>query len=89
MNPRIVRTNASLTTYSYLLPFLIMPTIVPDQNEKLRRVEIDGNFDKEDTSYSITPLGQPQEEKKFWFQRRKDYNPNAIATQVRDDSKFI
>jgi hypothetical protein len=28
------------------------------------------------------PLGAPLEEKRFWFQRGKNYDPNAIATQV-------
>lgn len=34
-----------------------------------------------------TPLGVPAEEKRFWFQRGKTYDPNAIATQpsVFDD----
>ncbi len=35
---------------------------------------------------SIPPLGAPNEEKRFWFQRGKDYNPDAIATQVRCSS---
>lgn len=32
-------------------------------------------------------LGEPSEEKRFWFQRGKSYNPDAIATQpsVFDD----
>jgi hypothetical protein len=28
------------------------------------------------------PLGVPAEEKRFWFQRGKGYNPDAIATQA-------
>lgn len=28
------------------------------------------------------PLGAPKEEKRFWFQRTKDFDENAIATQV-------
>lgn len=28
------------------------------------------------------PLGAPVEEKRFWFQRDKSYDPFAIATQV-------
>jgi hypothetical protein len=33
------------------------------------------------------PLGVPAEEKRFWFQRTRTYDPNAIATQpsVFDD----
>jgi hypothetical protein len=36
---------------------------------------------------SIPPLGVPAAEKRFWFQRNKTYDPNAIATQhsVFDD----
>ncbi|OJJ49947.1 hypothetical protein ASPZODRAFT_59291 [Penicilliopsis zonata CBS 506.65] len=35
----------------------------------------------------IPELGDPAEEQRFWFQRSKNYNPNAIATQpsVFDD----
>jgi hypothetical protein len=28
------------------------------------------------------PLGAPLEEKRFWFQRGKSYDPDAIATQL-------
>jgi len=31
---------------------------------------------------AIPPLGDPQEEKRFWFQRGKAFNPDSIATQV-------
>ncbi|KAH8893657.1 MFS general substrate transporter [Thozetella sp. PMI_491] len=36
---------------------------------------------------TIPPLGVPNEEKRFWWQRDKSYNPDAIATQpsVFDD----
>jgi hypothetical protein len=27
------------------------------------------------------PLGVPADEKRFWWQRKKTYDPNAIATQ--------
>lgn len=39
------------------------------------------------TSEEIPPLGAPLEEKRFWFQRGKTYDPDAIATQrsVFDD----
>ncbi|KAI2603054.1 MFS general substrate transporter [Hypoxylon fragiforme] len=35
------------------------------------------------------PLGAPKEEKRFWFQRTKDFDENAIATQpsVFDDAQ--
>ncbi|KAJ8111104.1 hypothetical protein ONZ43_g5702 [Nemania bipapillata] len=61
-----------------------MPTIVPDQiaSEKLVGDEIDIDVEKKDSTHSILPLGLPREEKKFWFQRGKDYDPNAIATQI-------
>lgn len=31
---------------------------------------------------SIPPLGVPKEEKRFFFQRTRAYDPEAIATQV-------
>ncbi|KAI1147889.1 major facilitator superfamily domain-containing protein [Nemania diffusa] len=60
-----------------------MPTIVPDQiaPEKLGVDEIETDAEKKERTDSIPPLGLPQEERKFWFQRGKDYDPNAIATQ--------
>lgn len=35
------------------------------------------------------PLGTPKEEKRFWYQRGRTYDPNAIATQpsVFDDAE--
>ncbi|KAJ6139574.1 hypothetical protein N7471_006060 [Penicillium samsonianum] len=33
------------------------------------------------TSLDIAPLGEPGEERRFWFQRGKGYNPEAVATQ--------
>ncbi|KAI1456226.1 MFS general substrate transporter [Annulohypoxylon moriforme] len=40
-------------------------------------------------SDNIPPLGAPNEEKRFWFQRAKGFDPEAIATQpsVFDDPK--
>ncbi len=36
---------------------------------------------------SVAPLGVPREEKRFFFQRTKsNYDPNAIATQVRSST---
>lgn len=66
-----------------------MATVVPDQ---LAEKQV---ADAEETGYatetkgsgggqpSLLPLGEPQKEKKFWFQRNQHYEPNAIATQVR------
>ncbi|KAJ5562531.1 Major facilitator superfamily domain general substrate transporter [Penicillium sp. DV-2018c] len=33
------------------------------------------------TSLDVLPLGEPSAERRFWFQRGKGYNPDAIATQ--------
>ncbi|KAH7140379.1 major facilitator superfamily domain-containing protein [Dactylonectria estremocensis] len=44
--------------------------------------------DSEGSVDAIPPLGVPGEERRFWFQRVKAYDPDAIATQpsVFDDS---
>lgn len=34
-------------------------------------------------SEDVPPLGVPHAEKRFWFQRAKTYDPDAIATLVR------
>lgn len=71
-----------------------MATVIPDQ-----LAEKQVAADVEETEYatteakgpggggqpSILPLGEPQKEKKFWFQRNQKYEPNAIATQVRTE----
>ncbi|KAH8668663.1 major facilitator superfamily domain-containing protein [Xylariales sp. PMI_506] len=51
------------------------------RNEKLVTTESTVSLD------SIPPLGVPLEEKRFFFQRTKEYNPDAIATlpSVYDD----
>lgn len=33
-------------------------------------------------SVDVAPLGVPPEEKRFWWQRRKPYDLDAIATQA-------
>ncbi|GKT56578.1 allantoate permease [Colletotrichum tofieldiae] len=44
------------------------------------------NVSKETTA-SAAPLGKPRPERKFWFQKRKKYDPTSIATlpSVYDD----
>lgn len=58
-----------------------MTTVVPDQITT-GKVLPPGDLEPGGDSYSIPPLGKPQPEKKFWFQRSANYDPNAIATQV-------
>ncbi|TRX89895.1 hypothetical protein FHL15_009167 [Xylaria flabelliformis] len=60
-----------------------MPTVIPDQAalEKVDHDLVEAGVENEESCHSIPPLGQLQGEKKFWFQRRKDYDPHAIATQ--------
>jgi hypothetical protein len=63
-----------------------MATVVPDQiNEKLIPPD-DAEYGADEKSSelpSLQPLGKPQKEKKFWFQRTsKDYDPHEVATQV-------
>jgi hypothetical protein len=64
-----------------------MATVLPDRlrSEKLIShddVEDVGATEKGPGEASIAPLGKPLEERKFWFQRIKNYDPYAIATQV-------
>lgn len=42
----------------------------------------DQNSDSDTSSRAVPPLGAPVEQKRFWFQRDKNYDPDAIATQV-------
>ncbi|KAJ3942963.1 uncharacterized protein N0V96_007195 [Colletotrichum fioriniae] len=47
-----------------------------------------GEADQSTVSLEVIPaLGAPIEEKRFWFQRNKDFDPFAVATQpsVFDD----
>ena len=52
------------------------------QRKKSAIVEVKGETDVDEL-----PLGDPKSEKRFWYQRGADYDPNAIATQrsVFDD----
>ncbi|KAF7554079.1 hypothetical protein G7Z17_g3185 [Cylindrodendrum hubeiense] len=53
----------------------------------VRNKETNGASDSDNASDSIPSLGAPVDEKRFWFQRGKTYDPDAIATQpsVFDD----
>ncbi|KAI1207852.1 MFS general substrate transporter [Annulohypoxylon truncatum] len=57
--------------------------LVKSTGDKKIVTESTTSFDSDD----IPPLGAPHEEKRFWFQRAKDFDPEAIATQpsVFDD----
>ncbi|KAI0201230.1 major facilitator superfamily domain-containing protein [Astrocystis sublimbata] len=59
-----------------------MPTVLVDQTliEKIEHEEVETAVGEGEKG-SIPPLGLPHEEKKFWFQRGKDYDPQAVATQ--------
>lgn len=63
-----------------------MATVVPEQiNEKVIPADdTEYGQDKDEPNPStILPLGKPQKEKKFWFQRAShDYDPHEVATQV-------
>lgn len=63
-----------------------MTTVVPDQVASGKIFPPGdaepGTDTKEGETYSIPPLGKPQQEKKFWFQRSGNYDPDAIATLV-------
>ncbi|KAI0020295.1 major facilitator superfamily domain-containing protein [Xylariomycetidae sp. FL0641] len=62
-----------------------MATVVPGQlpsEKKLTYDEADVGVEEEEYgARSVPPLGTPQEERKFWFQRATKYDPDAIATQ--------
>ena len=52
-----------------------------------KRIDEKTGYVKNTEVYTALPLGLPAAEKRFWFQRTKKYDPNAIATQpsVFDD----
>ncbi|KAI0468018.1 major facilitator superfamily domain-containing protein [Xylaria cf. heliscus] len=60
-----------------------MSTVIPNQEAlwKIDHEVVEPAVEKGESSCSIPPLGQPREERKFWFQRGKNYDPHAIATQ--------
>lgn len=46
-----------------------------------KKLVTDLNEDSSSDSSQIPPLGEPSDERRFWFQRALEYNPEAIATQ--------
>jgi hypothetical protein len=53
------------------------PSLLSSNGDDLKKVEVSV------TALSQNPpLGNPKHEKRFWFQRGKSYDPDAIATQV-------
>jgi hypothetical protein len=48
----------------------------PSGKEKSGPIEVISSLDQ------IPPLGAPEAEKRFWWQRAKGFNREAIATQV-------
>ncbi|OQE44798.1 hypothetical protein PENCOP_c002G05110 [Penicillium coprophilum] len=48
-------------------------------NETISTLE--GTDTDSSTSLDVAPLAEPAEERRFWFQRGKGYNPEAVATQ--------
>ena len=73
-----------------------MPTVLVGSDEKkgadiVTRVSTISDIEAkgtvvEEKEILIPPLGKEVEEKRFWFQRGKTYDPNAIATLVSDFS---
>ncbi len=61
-----------------------MATVVPSLVFEKSALTDDAEFgpDEERIDDAVPPLGKPEARKKFWFQRSKDYDPDAIATQV-------
>jgi hypothetical protein len=57
------------------------------QDEKKSKAVSEGYVS---SSEDLAPLGDPIEERRFWFQRATRYDPNSIATQrsVIDDPEL-
>lgn len=70
------------------LPWITNMTTVYSA-KKGPREYVSSVLDETNSSNSLDtpPLGEPKEERRFWFQRGKGYNPDAVATQpsVFDD----
>jgi hypothetical protein len=66
-----------------------MPTVISESlSKKTAESSVSSVLHATDFSDTdISPLGKPQNERRFWFQRRAGYNPDAIATlpSVFDD----
>ncbi|KAJ5313526.1 uncharacterized protein N7443_000410 [Penicillium atrosanguineum] len=58
-----------------------MSTIFSESLSKKAAHESVSSINASDSSDHIAPLGEPGEERRFWFQRAKSYDPHAIATQ--------
>lgn len=54
------------------------PVLVKNIGDKKTATESTTSLDSD----GIPPLGVPADEKRFWFQRARDFDPEAIATQV-------
>jgi hypothetical protein len=71
---------------------MTLATLFPDSDPKGGAHETSSAVrDVTKSSFSsereVAPLGEVEQERRFWFQRRKQFNPDAIATQpsVYDD----
>jgi hypothetical protein len=66
-----------------------MPTVISESlAKKAAESSVSSVIHKTDSSDTdIPPLGKPQNERRFWFQRTRDYDPDEIATlpSVFDD----
>ncbi|KAJ5098390.1 hypothetical protein N7532_005391 [Penicillium argentinense] len=58
-----------------------MATLFPESLLKKGLNELISAHDGTDSFGELTPLGAPSDERRFWFQRAKEYNSEAIATQ--------
>ncbi|KAI1505731.1 major facilitator superfamily domain-containing protein [Biscogniauxia marginata] len=62
-----------------------MATVIPEKISPEKAFVHDkagiGIEEKKETVESVPSLGKPEEARRFWFQRTKEYDLNAIATQ--------
>ncbi|KAJ5159952.1 Major facilitator superfamily domain general substrate transporter [Penicillium canariense] len=67
-----------------------MPTVISEAlSKKTAESTVSAVLNRSDSSDAdIPPLGKPQNERRFWFQRTKNFDPDAIATlpSVFDDA---